>query len=77
MADGFWPRLYAKQGLVQPVDYSKFDLSNVFDDFLPPKIQPCCARRAAINMIAAGQLLGRVRLHRQTRTRWRLKIRNP
>lgn len=37
MADGFWPRLYARQGLVQPVDYSKFDLSNVFDDFVPPK----------------------------------------
>lgn len=37
MADGFWPRLYAKQGLVQSVDYSKLDLSNVFDDFLPPK----------------------------------------
>ena len=25
MADGFWPRLYARQGLVQPVDYSKLD----------------------------------------------------
>ena len=38
MADGFWPRLYARRGLVQPVDYSKFDLSNVFDDFLPSKL---------------------------------------
>ena len=37
MADGFWPRLYARQGLIQPVDYSKLDLSNVFDDFLPPR----------------------------------------
>ena len=37
MADGFWPRLYARQGLVQPVDYAKFDLTNVFADFLPPK----------------------------------------
>jgi spermidine/putrescine-binding protein len=38
MADGFWPRLYAKQGLVQPVDYERLsNLENVFDDFLPPK----------------------------------------
>ena len=37
MADGFWPRLYARQGLVQEVDYSKLDLGNVFADFLPPK----------------------------------------
>ena len=37
MADGFWPRLYARQGLVQEVDYSKLDLGNVFDDFVPPK----------------------------------------
>jgi len=37
MADGFWPRLYARQGLVQPVDYTKLDLGNVFADFLPPK----------------------------------------
>jgi spermidine/putrescine-binding protein len=38
MADGFWPRLYAKQGLVQPVDYARLsNLENVFDDFLPPK----------------------------------------
>ena len=38
MADGFWPRLYAKQGLVQPVDYDRLsNLEHVFDDFLPPK----------------------------------------
>ena len=38
MADGFWPRLYAKQGLVQPIDYSKLsNMSGVFDEFLPPK----------------------------------------
>jgi spermidine/putrescine-binding protein len=37
MADGFWPRLYAKQGLVQPVDYDKIpNLQNVFPEFLPP-----------------------------------------
>ena len=38
MADGFWPRLYAKQGLVQPIDYGKLsNMSGVFDEFLPPK----------------------------------------
>ena len=38
MADGFWPRLYAKQGLVQPIDYSKLsNMEHVFDDFSPPK----------------------------------------
>lgn len=38
MADGFWPRLYAKQELVQPIDYSKLsNMSGVFDEFLPPK----------------------------------------
>ena len=36
MADGFWPRLYARQGLTQPIDENKLDLSNVFPDFLPP-----------------------------------------
>jgi spermidine/putrescine transport system substrate-binding protein len=36
MADGFWPRLYAKQGLTQPVDYDQIDMSNVFPDFRPP-----------------------------------------
>ena len=38
MADGFWPRLYARQGLVQPIDYSKLaNMEHVFDDFSPPK----------------------------------------
>ena len=37
MADGFWPRLYAKQGLTQPVDYGKLaNLAHVFPDFQPP-----------------------------------------
>lgn len=37
MADGFWPRLYAKQGLVQPIDYEKIpNIKNVFPDFVPP-----------------------------------------
>lgn len=37
MADGFWPRLYAKQGLTQPVDYGKLThMDKVFDDFKAP-----------------------------------------
>ncbi len=37
MADGFWPRLYAKQGLAQPVDYGKLaNLEHVFPEFQPP-----------------------------------------
>jgi len=36
--DGFWPRMYLKKGLVQPVDYKKIpNLKNTFPDFLPPK----------------------------------------
>ena len=57
MADGFWPRLYAKQGLVQPVDYSKFDLSNVFDDFLPPRFT-LLREEGGDNMIAAPNCWG-------------------
>ena len=38
MADGFWPRLYFKQGLTQPTDYGKIaNMKHVFPDFLPPK----------------------------------------
>jgi spermidine/putrescine transport system substrate-binding protein len=36
MADGFWPRLYFRQGLTKGVDYSKIpNISGVFPDFLP------------------------------------------
>ncbi|MCG8358560.1 MAG: PotD/PotF family extracellular solute-binding protein [Kiloniellales bacterium] len=36
MADGFWPRLYGKQGMVQPTDYSQLsNLKYVFPDFQP------------------------------------------
>ncbi|MDD9993982.1 MAG: PotD/PotF family extracellular solute-binding protein [Rhodospirillales bacterium] len=57
MADGFWPRLYAKQGLVQSVDYSKLDLSNVFDDFVPPKFTLLRAEDSE-DMIAAPNCWG-------------------
>ncbi len=37
MADGFWPRLYAKQGLTQPIDPAKIaNTDQVFDDFKAP-----------------------------------------
>ncbi|MDE0204114.1 MAG: PotD/PotF family extracellular solute-binding protein [Rhodospirillaceae bacterium] len=57
MADGFWPRLYAKQGLVQAVDYSKLDLSNVFADFVPPKFTLLQAEDSE-DMIAAPNCWG-------------------
>jgi spermidine/putrescine-binding protein len=57
MADGFWPRLYAKQGLVQAVDYSQLDLSNVFDDFVPPKFTLLRAEDSE-DMIAAPNCWG-------------------
>jgi spermidine/putrescine transport system substrate-binding protein len=37
-ADGFWPRLYFRQGLTQAVDYAKLpNMANVFPEFLPDK----------------------------------------
>ena len=76
MADGFWPRLYAKQGLVQPVDYSQFDVTNVFPDFLPPKFT-LLREDGGDNMIAApncwggyGLTVNTDRWWRRTRNRW-------
>ncbi len=38
MSDGFWPRLYASQGLTQPLDNSKLaNMQFVYDDFKAPK----------------------------------------
>jgi spermidine/putrescine-binding protein len=58
MADGFWPRLYAKQGLTQPVDYSKLsNMANVFPEFTPPNYM--LLREAdGENMIAAPNCWG-------------------
>ncbi len=40
MADGFWPRLYARKGLNQPVDYNKLtNLQYAFPDFIPPNYE--------------------------------------
>lgn len=36
MADGFWPRLYLRDGLIQPLDEKKLpNLQNLFGDFQP------------------------------------------
>ena len=42
---------------MQPVDYSKFDLSNVFDDFVPPKFT-LLREEGGDNMIAAPNCWG-------------------
>jgi len=58
MADGFWPRLYAKQGLVQPVDYNKLgNLEHAFPDFVPPNFQ-LLQEEDGSNMIAAPNCWG-------------------
>ncbi len=58
MADGFWPRLYAKKGLTQPVDYGKLsNMQYVFDDFKPPNYM-LLQEEGGSNMIAAPNCWG-------------------
>jgi spermidine/putrescine transport system substrate-binding protein len=58
MADGFWPRLYAKQGLTQPVDWGKLaNMEHVFDDFKPPNYE-LLQEEDGPNMIAAPNCWG-------------------
>ncbi len=58
MADGFWPRLYAKQGLSQPTDYKKLsNLKYVFPDFLPPNYMLLQEEKGS-NMVAAPNCWG-------------------
>ncbi len=58
MGDGFWPRLYAKQGLTQPVDYSQLDnMQYVFDDFKAPNYM-LLQEEGGSNMIAAPNCWG-------------------
>ncbi|MGH6885324.1 MAG: ABC transporter substrate-binding protein [Geminicoccales bacterium] len=58
MADGFWPRLYGKQGLTQPVDYGKLgNMKNVFPEFTPPNYM-LLQEEAGANMIAAPNCWG-------------------
>lgn len=58
MGDGFWPRLYFRQGLTQGVDYGKIpNMSGVFADFLPPSF-PLLADEAGANRVAAPNCWG-------------------
>ena len=58
MADGFWPRLYGKQGLTQPVDYGKIShMDKVFDDFKAPNYM-LLQEEGGSNMIAAPNCWG-------------------
>ena len=58
MADGFWPRLYFRQGLVKALDYSKIaNMSGVFPDFLPSSFK-LLADEEGKNNIAAPNCWG-------------------
>ena len=58
MADGFWPRLYGKQGLTQPVDYAKLsNMEHVFPEFAPPNYM-LLREEDGENMIAAPNCWG-------------------
>ena len=58
MADGFWPRLYGKKGLTQPVDYKKLsNMQYVFDDFKAPNYM-LLQEEGGTNMIAAPNCWG-------------------
>lgn len=58
MADGFWPRLYGKQGLTQPIDYGQLsNMDKVFDDFKAPNY-PLLQEEGGSNMIAAPNCWG-------------------
>ena len=56
--DGFWPRLYFRQGLTQAVDYGKIpNMAGVFSDFLPPSF-PLLADESGANKVAAPNCWG-------------------
>ncbi len=56
--DGFWPRLYYRQGLTQPLDYAKIpSISGCFPDFLPPHF-PLLADESGQHMVAAPNCWG-------------------
>lgn len=57
-ADGFWPRLYFREGLTQGVDYGKVkNIANVFPEFLPPNF-PLLADESGATMVAAPNCWG-------------------
>lgn len=58
MADGFWPRLYAEQGLTQAVDYGRLsNMEFVFEDFKPPTYM-LLQKEGGEDMIAAPNCWG-------------------
>lgn len=58
MADGFWPRLYAAQGLTQSVDYGQIpSMEFVFDDFKAPNYELLQAE-GSTDIIAAPNCWG-------------------
>lgn len=58
MADGFWPRLYFRQGLTKALDYSKIaNINGVFPDFLPNSFK-LLADEEGKNNIAAPNCWG-------------------
>ena len=63
--DGFWPRLYFRQGLTQAVDYGKIpNMAGVFAGF-PAAELPAAGRRVRRAQGGGAELLGRLRHHRQ------------
>lgn len=58
MADGFWPRLYFRQGLTKALDYAKIpNMSGVFADFLPANFK-LLADEEGKNTVAAPNCWG-------------------
>ncbi len=58
MADGFWPRLYFKQGLSQPTNYTKLpNIKECFPSFLPPNYN-LLKEENGTNMVAAPNCWG-------------------
>lgn len=58
MADGFWPRLYHKQGLTQSLDYGKIpSMGGVFKEFLPESFK-LLADESGANKVAAPNCWG-------------------
>ncbi len=58
MGDGFWPRLYHKQGLTQSVDYGKIpSMAGVFPEFLPDSFK-LLADETGAHKVAAPNFWG-------------------
>lgn len=57
-ADGFWPRLYFRQGLIQGIDYGRLgNIANVFPEFLPDRF-PLLADETGQTNVAAPNCWG-------------------